>query len=126
LANDIPSYVWYLKDNDTHGERFMISLGDIKWKSTSSKKLSLRYKLEETKKYLRALKNNRPDLFTDYSMNGDLNQEGKINLESFINIAKNSGYSNINNIVDKTNQYLKEKHTGLSNQEIELLNLFEP
>jgi hypothetical protein len=46
---DLPSFVWYLKDNDSHGERFIIDIGDIQWKSTSSKKVSLRYKLEETK-----------------------------------------------------------------------------
>jgi hypothetical protein len=126
LSNDLPSYVWYLKECDSHGERFMINVGDVKWKSTSSKQLSLRYKLEETKKYLRFLKGVRPDLFTDYSMNGDLNEEGKNKLKSFISIAKLAGFNNINNITDKTDYYLKEKHTGLSKSEISILQSFNP
>lgn len=125
-SNDIPSYVWYLKENDSHGERFMINVSDIKWKSTSSKKLSLRYKLEETKKYLRYLKNVRPDLFTDYSMNGDLNEEGMDKLKSFINIAKLAGFTNLSMLTNKTDKYLKETHSGLSKEEISLLKNFIP
>lgn len=121
-SNDIPSYVWYLKDSDSHGERFMVNVGDIKWKSSSSKKLSLRYKLEETKKYLRYLKGIRPDLFTDYSMNGDLNDEGKLMLKTFIGISKIAGFSNLSMLSNKTDIYLKEKHNGLSKEEIGLLN----
>ncbi len=66
--DDIPSYVWYLKEDSTHGDRFVIDIGDVKWKSTASKKMSLKYKLEETKKYMRHLKKTRSDLFDDYSM----------------------------------------------------------
>ncbi len=120
-ANDIPSYVWYLKESDSHGERFMVNVGDVKWKSTSAKNLSLRYKLEETKKYLRHLKNIRPDLFTDYSMNGDLNDEGKSMLKSFIDISKTAGFSNLSMLSNKTDKYLKELHSGLSKSEILLL-----
>lgn len=121
-SNDIPSYAWYLKDSDSHGERFMVNVGDVKWKSSSSKKLSLRYKLEETKKYLRYLKWIRPDLFTDYSMNGDLNEEGKSMLKTFIGISKIAGFTNLSMLSSKTDKYLKEKHNGLSKEEISILN----
>jgi len=120
-SNDLPSYVWYLKESDSHGERFMVNIGDIKWKSSSSKKLSLRYKLEETKKYLRYLKNTRPDLFTDYSMNGDLNEEGKLMLKTYIEISKMANFNNLTMIVNKTDKYIKENHIGLSKDEILLL-----
>jgi hypothetical protein len=125
-SNDIPSYVWYLKESDSHGERFMVNVGDIKWKSSSSKTLSLRYKLEETKKYLRHLKNIRPDLFTDYSMNGDLNEEGKTMLKSFINVSRLAGFNNLSMLSNKTDIYLREKHIGLSKEEILLLKAFSP
>lgn len=121
-SNDIPSYVWYLKESDSHGERFMVNIGDVKWKSSSSKKLSLRYKLEETKKYLRYLKEVRQDLFTDYSMNGDLNEEGKSMLNTFIEISKMANFNNLSMLTNKTDKYLKEKHTGLTKNEILMLN----
>ena len=35
-VNDIPTYVWYLKSNGSHGERFAIEIGDIKWKTKLS------------------------------------------------------------------------------------------
>ena len=126
VSNELPSYVWYLKDSDSHGERFMISIGDIKWKSSSSKHLSLRYKLEETKKYLRHLKKSRSDLFLNYSMNGDLNEKGKQKLNSYIAISKQTGFNNIKNIVNKTDSYISEDHNGLSNNEISMLNSFSP
>lgn len=121
-SNDIPSYAWYLKEIDSHGERFMVNIGDVKWKSSSSKKLSLRYKLEETKKYLRHLKVIRHDLFTDYSMNGDLNEDGKNMLKTFIDISKLAGFTNLSMLSNKTDKYLKEKYDGLSKEEIYLLN----
>lgn len=125
-ANELPSFVWYIKESDTHGDRFMVSIGDVKWKCTSSRCLSLRYKLEETKKYLRNLQHDRPDLFTDYSMNGDLNSEGLNQLDMYINISYKAGFNNVNYVTNKTNTYLKEKHHGLSKHEIELLKSFDP
>lgn len=124
--DEIPSFVWYLKEDDTHGDRFIIELGDIRWKSTASKKVSLRYKLEETKKYLRYLKYDRPDLFEDYSMNGDLNNEGKKILDSFIEISQKAGFNNIKKINNNTDKYIAQNLLGLSKEEIVLLNLFDP
>lgn len=126
--DDIPSFVWYLKEDQTHGERFMIELGEIRWKTTSSKGLSLRYKLEEAKKFLRHLKIKRPDLFETYSMNGDLNKEGQKLLESFYKISFNTGFTHLKivNLFDKTNEFLEEDLNYLSDNEIELLNVFNP
>jgi hypothetical protein len=125
---ELPSYVWYLKEDDTHGERFIVNIGDVQWKSTSSKKVSLRYKLEETKKYLRFLKETRNDLFNDYSMNGDLNNDGLNLIKSFVKISRDAGFTNINDISDtkNTNKYISENIDGLTEEEIILLGMFDP
>lgn len=127
VPNEIPSYVWYLKEDSTHGDRFVIDIGDIKWKSTASKKVSLKYKLEETKKYMRHLKNTRSDLFDDYSMNGDLNEEGLVLISDFLKISQKAGFNLNNDVKHKnTNNFLKENLDGLSEEEIMLLELFNP
>ena len=126
---DIPSYVWYLKEDDTHGERFMVDFGDIKWKSTGSKKVSLKYKLEETKKYLRFLKDKMGSDFDAFSMNGDLNSEGRSLLSSYLKISNDAGFTDIKSNLtrsENTDQYLKEDHKGLSSDEITLLQIFDP
>lgn len=93
--DEIPTYVWYMKPDSTHGERFMVEVGNVKWKTTSSKKLSLRYKLEEAKLFLRQLKDEKPHLFTDYSMNGDFTKEGINMLDSYYDIIHRAGYTHI-------------------------------
>lgn len=126
---DIPSYVWYLKEDETHGERFLVDFGEIKWKSTGSKKVSLKYKLEETKKYLRYLKNEMGSDFDAFSMNGDLNTVGRSLLSSYMSISKSAGFTNINSNLtgsENTDRYLKEDHNGLSDDEITLLQVFNP
>lgn len=127
LPNDIPSYIWYLKEDSTHGDRFVINVSDIVWKSTGSKKVSLKYKFEETKKYMRYLKNTRPDIFDDYSMNGDLNEEGVKLLNDFYNITEKVGIILNPEVKNKnTNKMLKENLDGLTEEEIYLLELFNP
>lgn len=110
--NEIPTYVWYVKPEGTHGERFIVILDKVKWKSSCSKKLSLRYKLEETKAYLRLLKQNKPELFSKYSMNGDYNAKGEELLKSFYDIIYQAGFSNIKKITlpCMTNEYLKPQN----------------
>lgn len=127
-ADDIPSFVWYIKEDPTHGERFSVEIGDIKWKTSSSKTLSLKYKLEEAKKFLRHLKSRRSDLFDSHSMNGDLNKHGKQNLESFYKIAFTAKYTHLNiiDLFDNTDEFLKQDLTGLDNEEVQILNNFDP
>jgi hypothetical protein len=47
-VEDLPKHIWYIKPNGNHGERFGIDLKTegIKWKTTSSKKVSLQDKLQ--------------------------------------------------------------------------------
>lgn len=123
-VQNIPSFVWYLNEDDSHGDRFIVELGPIKWKSTSSMCLSLRYKLEETKKFLRLNKDKNPDLFKDYSMNGDLNKNGEILKKEFYDIIQLAGYNYKYQPTYKTDDFLKEDLSGLSDIEVELLKQF--
>jgi hypothetical protein len=122
-ADDIPSFMWYLKPNDTHDERFNIEIGDVKWKTTSSSKLSLKYKLEEGKKFLRELKDAKPEIFEDNSMNGEFNVEGKRLLKSFFDLSKEAGFKNLRKITtdNLTDHYLKENLKGLNQFEKDIL-----
>ena len=97
-SSKLPTYVWYLKENGTHGERFSVNIGDIKWKTTSSKKVSLLEKLELAKDYLKNLKKTNPEYFLTFSMNGDLNKQGYELKKSFIDIIKKAGYINVQEI----------------------------
>jgi len=46
---ELPTHIWYIKANGAHGDRFGIDLKSekIKWKTTSSKAVSLKDKLKE-------------------------------------------------------------------------------
>ena len=50
-VDDIPKHVWYIKSNGSHGERFAIEFKteNIIWKTTASKNVSLKDKLESVK-----------------------------------------------------------------------------
>jgi hypothetical protein len=127
-VDNIPSFVWYIKEDKSHGDRFAIMLPDHSWKSTSSRKVSLRYKLEETKKYLRWLKNIKSELFNSIAMNGDLNDNGKKLLQSFYVLAKMANFDNLNVMTGggNTDMLFTEDHTNLTENEIVLLQLFDP
>ena len=128
-VNELPTYVWYLKENGSHGERFMVEINTtpkIKWKSTSSKKLSLRYKLEETKKYLRELKQSKPHLFENNCMNGEFTKKGKQLLKDFYKIIHKGGYTHIKPVVKEgiTDKYLKENSVNIEKEEKKILKSF--
>ena len=122
-VNDMPTYVWYLKPNDSHGDRFIIEIGNIAWKTASSKALSLKYKFEEAKKFLRELKLDKPELFNEYCMNGEYTKLGKELYDSFYTLVAKAGYDNNEKSAnDITDYYLKECIKGLSKDEIQLLH----
>ena len=59
-ADDIPRNIYYMKPNGHHGDRFVVELkglpdGDVEWKSTSSKSISLQEKLNQAKAKLNEL-----------------------------------------------------------------------
>jgi len=52
--DDIPRNIYYMKPNGHHGDRFVVELkglpdGNVEWKSTSSKSISLQEKLNQAK-----------------------------------------------------------------------------
>ncbi len=70
-ANDIPKHIWYVKANGAHGERFCIQLKteNITWKTTSSKNISLKNKLQIAKDKLQELYIKYPHLNPEYNIN---------------------------------------------------------
>jgi hypothetical protein len=51
LADDIPKHIWYVKANGNHGDRFAIEFKteNVTWKTTSSKNVLLKDKLQTAK-----------------------------------------------------------------------------
>lgn len=126
-ADTLPTYIWYVKPDKTHGDRFMIDIPEnITWKTTSSKKVSLLYKLEEAKKYLRHMQIKRPDIFNNYSMNGDLTKQGHILYREYHNIIKQSHFTIDIPSNTKTDKYLIENKNKLTDFEKYSLDNFNP
>jgi hypothetical protein len=69
--NEIPRHIWYVKPNGAHGDRFAIELKteNLVWKTTSSKKLSLKEKLNQAKEKLEQLYIQYPYLNPDMNEN---------------------------------------------------------
>jgi len=108
--DEIPTYIWYVKPDNTHGDRFMVDIDNVQWKTTSSNKVSLRYKLEEAKAFLRNLRDEKPELFDEYCMNGEYTKDGKELLNSFYDIIYKGKYDHIKEIdmENITDKYLEE------------------
>lgn len=62
--NDIPRHIWYIKPQGAHGDRFAIEFKSegLCWKTTSSKKVSLKDKLQQAKEKLGELYKDYPHL----------------------------------------------------------------
>jgi transcription termination factor NusB len=123
-TSKIPSFVWYLKKDDSHGERFQVKLGNIKFKCSSSNYLSLNYKLEETKKFLREYKEKNPIEFKKNSMNSDLNENGLLLKKQFYDILKKVNLNYEYTINSNTDILLKEDLSKLTKLEKNLLKDF--
>ena len=63
-ADSIPKHIWYVRAQGNHGDRFAIEFKTegVCWKTTSSKKVSLKEKLEEAKAKLVELYGQYPHL----------------------------------------------------------------
>lgn len=61
---DIPRHIWYIKAHGAHGDRFAIEFKSegLCWKTTSSKKVSLKNKLLEAKEKLQEFYNDYPHI----------------------------------------------------------------
>ena len=117
--DDIPTYIWYMKPDSSHGARFAVNIGDVSWKTSSSFDLSLRYKLEEAKLFVRELLRSRSDLLDEYSMNGDYTKEGKELLHTYYDIIHYAGYKHIERFVPENNtiDLLKPNYEALDDDE---------
>jgi hypothetical protein len=64
IPGDIPKHIWYVKANGNHGDRFAIEFKteNITWKTTSSKNISLKEKLQSAKDKLQELYQKYPYL----------------------------------------------------------------
>lgn len=120
-AEEIPTYVWYMKANGSHGERFMVSIGNLKWKTTSRKDVSLQLKLEEAKKYLRDLKKSSPEYFNEFSMNGDYTYEGKRLIDEYYSVIEKAGYDDIQRFIPKNNTKDYLRPASISRKEMDAL-----
>ena len=126
-VDKLPTYLWYLKPDKSHGDRFAIEIpNELSWRSTSSKKVSLRYKLEEAKKYLRYMKSVRPDIFESYSMNGDLTSIGERLYKDYMVMIKKAGFEMNGLPMNKTEMILAPDTSDLTDFEIYLLHTFDP
>jgi hypothetical protein len=89
-ADDIPKHVWYVKANGDHGDRFAIEFATEKivWKTTSSKKVSLKEKLAQAKEKLQQLYEEFPNLNpdTDKDLIKELNESYNAIVEQAIDM----------------------------------------
>lgn len=83
VPEDIPRHIWYIKANGAHGDRFAIEFKTegLCWKTTSSRKISLKEKLQQAKEKLQ-------ELYTQYPHLNPFNT-GKIELEESLKESYN-------------------------------------
>ena len=123
----LPTYTWYVKPDASHGHRFSVELPNGKsWRSTASKRVSLRYKLEEAKKYLRYMKETDKKIFETHSMNGDLTSVGLKLYGEYAMMIRKAGFMIGDPVTDRTDLYLEQDTSDLTNFEVYLLQNFNP
>lgn len=126
-VDNLPTYLWYLKPDKSHGDRFIIEMPNIlTWRSTASKKVSLRYKLEEAKKYLRFMKSVNPEIFEACSMNGDLTCIGLKLYKEYQSMIAKAGFEMDDPSEHNTDIFLASDTSDLNDFEIYLLDSFNP
>jgi hypothetical protein len=121
---DIPTFIWYIKANGNHGDRWCVEIKEkYIWKTTSSKILSTKCKFELAKKHLRNLIDLQPEIFIGHCMNGELSNIGKQLEKEYIDILRLAGYDYNKN--DNFKNYLQKNLSGLNDEEIKIINEFE-
>ena len=121
---DIPTFIWYIKKNGHHGDRLAVEIKNkYIWKTTSSKTLSIKCKLELAKKHLKNLINTNPDLFIGHCMNGELSDNGKQLENEYIEILKLAGCNYNKN--DTLKNHLDEDLKELNEEEVKIIQDFE-
>ena len=133
--DDLPRCVWYCKDNKKKkGDGFCVDikgiskLKNITWYSSKDSTLSLRFKLEQTKKYIRYIINTYKKELEPYSIEKNYTIQGLELLKSYNEILKLSNYDCVNKNIIKIDEknYLIENLNGLTTQEKGLLKNYDP
>lgn len=118
---DIPTFIWYIKAQEKHGDRWAIEIKDkYFWKTTSSKDISTKCKFELAKKHLRDLLHSRPALFTGHCLNGDLDEEAMRLKREYIDILSLAGFT-FSDPYGSNYNLLAEDLTGLDEKEQEIV-----
>ena len=128
---NIPRNIWYIKPNGNHGERFCVEIKGIPpyndkiiWKTTSSKNISLKAKLEQATKYIRMLREKYPILkLINIGMN--YNNDIINSIKDYNNIIKKSKFDCKNNClvqIPTISTILNSNYTNLTKYEIKLID----
>ena len=118
----IPTFIWYIRTDGKHGDRWMVDVKHkYEWKTTSSKLLSTECKFELAKKHLRELIHNKPELFDGHCMNGQLNKDAEILKQEYIEILQLAGIKYIEPKTTNEDDLLLENLTWLTDAEKDLV-----
>jgi hypothetical protein len=117
---NIPTFIWYIRGNGNHGDRWMIEIKNkYNWKTSSSKEYSTKLKFELAKRHLRELIEHQPELFEGHCINGDLNERADELKREYIEILRLAGYD----YEDRTKSLcLSEDRAGLTERELSILH----
>jgi hypothetical protein len=127
---NVPKNVWYCKPTKHMSDRFCVQIknvpdmGTIKWRSTGVKNVSLKFKLEHAKKYLRNLKEKNPDIFTNRNISCDYNEKAIDLIKDYNKIIKLSKFVCVKDCLVEIPQLidlLEENLDGLTDEEKQML-----
>lgn len=128
-VDDIPRGVSYINEFRNYGNGFEVYIksfngNTLKYYSSRDKSLSLRFKLEQVKKFLRYTKEKYPEEFARHHIETEYNDKEIELIDSYNEILKLSKFPDIDKHLIKYNikNYLIEDLTNLTEEEINLLN----
>jgi hypothetical protein len=127
-ANELPKNINYYKPDKTHGDCFTIEIKGVPtlgnsnyfWRTSRSKNITLKLKLEEALDQLKTLKNDYPEL-KDVIICKETDDKRQQLINEYNDILKLSHYSNDiiqQNLRDFTAEYVK-----INNEEAEHINV---
>lgn len=119
--NDIPTFMWYSKAWENHGDSWVVELDGKAWKTTKQKNVSTKCKFEIAKKYIRNLIASNPNIVQQRSVNGELPMHAKKLAIEYAEILKLAGFVYIPKF---SRNLLEEDVSGLDAKEIELVRAF--
>lgn len=127
---DLPAHVSYYNARDRKGEYFQYKITGIiskTKKSTSSKKISLKIKFEQIKRFLRHFYQDHPEIFEYYSIDNSYTKKGKELYHNYYDIIQSAGYGIIKPELNDNEyfKYINADYSGLSKEDIRIIEDFE-